>query len=677
LRAGSWQILGSDATDNIVFDAQKNGYRLPTIREWERAARGASSSQGYSFSGSNDLNSVAWYVANAGGATHAVGTKLANELGLYDMSGNAMEWCWDRIGIARYARGGTWNSSQNEYLSTSQHGNWLPSVDNFWDNQGDFGFRIVRNADLKISLSGTMPEANLDQAYLGYTFTASGTTGLKSWSVSSGTLPPGMTFNATTALLSGIPNTTGKFKFTIKVSSAGLSDEVEVELDVSDTQLKYQEMVTIYGGTLPVESGLAGQSLLDYQIGKFEVTWSEWLLVRNYAIANGYDLTSVGNGTDSFYPVRQVSWYDVLKWCNAKSEMEGLEPVYYTVNGTYKTGQVTPTQGTLANGYRLPIEAEWEWAARGGILSQGYAYSGSNDLNAVAWYSANSGNATHQVGTKNANELGLFDMTGNVSEWCWDLFSTQSSARRLRGGGYGSNSTISGVSYRSNATPNIVSTGRGFRLARTAPISFSYTGKYRNWVVPENVTQIYFELKGATGGTASGGQWTVYGGLGASVSGVLRVTPGETLYFFVGGAGDDCKNQSIVNGGFNGGGAGVTNSGSGGGGATDIRMGGIDIANRVVVAAGGGGANSILGYHGGGGNGGGGAGLFTIQGAVGGSGAKGGGGGGYLGGNSEFSSRAYGGSNYADPQKTWDIENINGGFSANGTKSDGSATIFY
>jgi formylglycine-generating enzyme required for sulfatase activity len=146
LKTGGWQILGSDATDNIVFDTQKNGYRLPTVREWEWAARGGSSSQGFTYSGSNDLNAVAWYSSNAGGATQPVGTKMANEIGLYDMSGNAMEWCWDRTGIGRYARGGTWNSLANEYVSNNQLGNWLPSVGNFWNNQGDFGFRLARNA---------------------------------------------------------------------------------------------------------------------------------------------------------------------------------------------------------------------------------------------------------------------------------------------------------------------------------------------------------------------------------------------------------------------------------------------------------------------------------------------------------------------------------------------------
>ena len=190
-----------------------------------------------------------------------------------------------------------------------------------------------------------------------------------------------------------------------------------------------KNMVRVEGGTLPKGSAFAGQGVPNFAIGKCEVTWSEWKTVRTWAAANGYDIGTLGSGIGDNYPVIDVQWYDVVKWCNAKSEMEGLAPVY-SYNGTVlRTGgwQILGSDATdnivndaNKNGYRLPTISEWEWAARGGISTKGYTYSGGNDANLVAWYSANSGNATHAVGTKAPNELGIYDMSGNAMEWCWD-----------------------------------------------------------------------------------------------------------------------------------------------------------------------------------------------------------------------------------------------------------------
>lgn len=146
-----------------------------------------------------------------------------------------------------------------------------------------------------------------------------------------------------------------------------------------------------------------------FYISKYEVTQAEW---------NKFMMPAEVNHMGDRYPVDNISWMNAIRYCNVRSEDEGLDPVY-KISGS-NAGMVSCD--FAANGYRLPTEAEWEMAAKGGAL---YTYSGSDDPDAVAWFRENSSGRTRMGGGKQANDLGLYDMTGNVSEWCWDWFDAK------------------------------------------------------------------------------------------------------------------------------------------------------------------------------------------------------------------------------------------------------------
>ena len=213
----------------------------------------------------------------------------------------------------------------------------------------------------------------------------------------------------------------------------------------------------------------------DFYMGKYPVTFLEY---ERYCKATGVSGPENEGWGRRRRPVINVSWNDAIKYCNWLSDNEKL-PKAYDSNGNLldKDGKIT-TDPSKVIGYRLPTEAEWEYAARGGKNSKGYKYSGSNSPDSVAWYESNSGNKTHEVGQKKGNELGLYDMNGNVWEWCSDMFGSYSnslqtnpfkksgSQRVKRGGSWNNDVFNMRLAGRSSGSPNYANNDLGFRICR-------------------------------------------------------------------------------------------------------------------------------------------------------------------------------------------------------------------
>ena len=306
-----------------------------------------------------------------------------------------------------------------------------------------------------------------------------------SWNVSNSTAwltvtPMSGANNGTLTVTAAANTSTEQRTATVSVSNPDLTQPRTVSVTQSGTAPSITiDMVQVSGGTFTMgctsEQGSDCDSderpshsvtLSTFYIGKYEVTEGQWTAVM------GTNPSSNKRGDN--YPVEYVSWNDIVGTSGASTVINGI--TYYANGFIYRLNQMTGKQ------YRLPTEAEWEFAARG-RRSSGNKYSGSNTIGDVAWYSSNSGSSKHPVGTKAANELGIYDMSGNVWEWCSDWFSlsyynsspqnnptgpSTGSNRVDRGGSWLSSASYARVSYRSLNSPDGRLSNLGFRLASSS-----------------------------------------------------------------------------------------------------------------------------------------------------------------------------------------------------------------
>ncbi len=475
------QVSWNDCQTFITKLNQMTGktFRLPTEAEWEFAARGGKLSQGYKYAGSNTIGDVAWYYDNSSAlgssspdyGTHTVGTKAPNELGLYDMSGNVLEWCQDWFdwysseaqtnpigptsGSYRVIRGGGWYNGA-WYCRVSSRVSGTPTL-----TSDILGLRLALDPDnsTKFRVSETVVTVMVGSSQSVEILNGNG-----SYTISGGEGIITTSINGNSLTVTGVEEGTSTVYLTD--TSTGATSVLTVIVQSKETFTVNGvtfTMVAVEGGTFTMgataeqgsdaydsEKPAHQVTLSSYCIGQTEVTQALWQAVMG---SNPSYFNGGSYGTNLQRPVEYVSWHDCQTFITKLNQLTG------------KT-------------FRLPTEAEWEFAARGGNLSQGYKYAGSNTIGDVAWYFSNSSSTTHAVATKAPNELGLYDMSGNVWEWCQDWYGSYSSYaqtnpvgpssgsyRVKRGGSWGNYAGYCRVSIRDNNTPSYTGIGLGLRLA--------------------------------------------------------------------------------------------------------------------------------------------------------------------------------------------------------------------
>ena len=272
------------------------------------------------------------------------------------------------------------------------------------------------------------------------------------------------------------------------------------------------EMAFIPGGVFNYSDNplAAGSTCMvsAFWMDKYEVSWQKWTNVYQWATNNNYTFDGDGAKYAITHPAHTISWWDCVKWCNARSEMQGLAVCYYTdayQTGIYRVGDIDISNSCVrwtANGYRLPTEAEWEKAARGGSNGNRFPWTDEQNIQharatyrsetnaaGVATYAYDTsptrnyhpvwGASTSPCGYFAPNGYGLYDMAGNVWEWCWDWYGgtypltranpqgpTTGTYRVLRGGSWVDNAVVVRVAFRNYGNPSNRVNNGGFRVVR-------------------------------------------------------------------------------------------------------------------------------------------------------------------------------------------------------------------
>ncbi len=345
------------------------GGSLPTEAQWEFAAKGGIHTQYYKYPGSDSIDYVAWTTSNSKSSyMRPGGLLLHNELGLYDMMGNVAEWTKD---------------TYSEYFYATS-----PKVNPLNDSIGDL--KVVRGGSKSSYAGRTQIEDRKDKNANEYDHDI------------------GFRF-----CYSGKPNGIGK-------------PEKSISSNTKPTEIIENEMIFVEGGTYAI--GQKNPSLItdkifpvtlsSFYISKYEITnaqYCEFLNARGSNICDYQDMAMVKQ-SDQYYNQDWGIHYKEGNWV----PVEGYENYPIIFVNWFGASEYCKWAGG-----RLPTEAEWEYAARGGNKSKSYEYSGSNSLSQVGWYYSNSGKKTHRVGLKQPNELGIYDMSGNVREWCEDEFDSR------------------------------------------------------------------------------------------------------------------------------------------------------------------------------------------------------------------------------------------------------------